>query len=284
MWGAPKLLAYVASKGAVISMTRSLAREFGAQQRDRQRRSRPASREVEATAYVPAERHEYYLQGRALTRGSRRPTTCTGPVLFLSLRCRALRDRPVAAGQRRLCHELILSNREPEKAMADADIERKSWDQPAERELRRNGWTRASRAYATRRYDWDALKFQADYDPEVSAARRCAMSAPAAPASRRTSTRCRPSNFTFSTMVIPAGNEGPPHLHTDVEEMFFVIRGKLKLIMREGRRALRDHPERPRPDLGAARRVPRGDQHRRRRRADVRDAGREQADDADLSG
>src|SRR4051794_4010042 len=32
MWGAPKLLAYVASKGAVISMTRSLAREFGAHQ------------------------------------------------------------------------------------------------------------------------------------------------------------------------------------------------------------------------------------------------------------
>ncbi|MFP3562301.1 SDR family NAD(P)-dependent oxidoreductase, partial [Paraburkholderia sp. SIMBA_049] len=30
VWGAPKLLAYVASKGAVISMTRSLAREFGA--------------------------------------------------------------------------------------------------------------------------------------------------------------------------------------------------------------------------------------------------------------
>src|SRR5471032_2148638 len=30
LWGAPKLLAYVASKGAVIAMTRSLAREFGA--------------------------------------------------------------------------------------------------------------------------------------------------------------------------------------------------------------------------------------------------------------
>ena len=29
LWGAPRLLAYVASKGAVISMTRSLARELG---------------------------------------------------------------------------------------------------------------------------------------------------------------------------------------------------------------------------------------------------------------
>jgi NAD(P)-dependent dehydrogenase (short-subunit alcohol dehydrogenase family) len=72
MWGAPKLLAYVASKGAVISMTRSLAREFGA----------PGLTEVEATAYVPAERHEYYLQGRALTR-AQVPDDVTGPVLFL---------------------------------------------------------------------------------------------------------------------------------------------------------------------------------------------------------
>src|SRR5262249_23650908 len=29
LWGAPRLLAYVASKGAVIAMTRSLARELG---------------------------------------------------------------------------------------------------------------------------------------------------------------------------------------------------------------------------------------------------------------
>jgi NAD(P)-dependent dehydrogenase (short-subunit alcohol dehydrogenase family) len=29
LWGAPKLMAYVASKGAIISMTRSMARELG---------------------------------------------------------------------------------------------------------------------------------------------------------------------------------------------------------------------------------------------------------------
>ncbi len=29
MWGAPKLMAYVASKGAIISMTRSMSRELG---------------------------------------------------------------------------------------------------------------------------------------------------------------------------------------------------------------------------------------------------------------
>ena len=29
LWGAPRLMAYVASKGAVIAMTRSMARELG---------------------------------------------------------------------------------------------------------------------------------------------------------------------------------------------------------------------------------------------------------------
>ncbi len=37
-------------------------------------------------------------------------------------------------------------------------------------------------------------------------------------------------NFTFSTMVIPACNIGPSHIHIDVEEIFFVIRGKMKVI------------------------------------------------------
>ncbi|WP_133648585.1 SDR family oxidoreductase [Paraburkholderia flava] len=81
MWGAPKLLAYVASKGAVISMTRSLAREFGAHGVIVNAIA-PGLTEVEATAYVPAERHQYYLQGRALTR-AQVPDDVTGPVLFL---------------------------------------------------------------------------------------------------------------------------------------------------------------------------------------------------------
>ena len=44
-------------------------------------------------------------------------------------------------------------------------------------------------------------------------------------------------NFTFSTMVIPAGHIGPAHIHTDVEEIFFVMRGKMKIICeRDGKR------------------------------------------------
>jgi len=81
LWGAPKLLAYVASKGAVIAMTRSLAREFGTSNVTVNAIA-PGLTEVEATAYVPAERHEYYLKGRALTR-AQTPDDVNGPVLFL---------------------------------------------------------------------------------------------------------------------------------------------------------------------------------------------------------
>ncbi|WP_206954463.1 SDR family oxidoreductase [Trinickia acidisoli] len=81
LWGAPKLLAYVASKGAVIAMTHALAREFGADAITVNAIA-PGLTEVEATAYVPAARHAYYLEGRALQR-AQVPEDVTGPVLFL---------------------------------------------------------------------------------------------------------------------------------------------------------------------------------------------------------
>lgn len=65
LWGPPRLLAYVASKGAVISMTRSLARELGPKGIGVVAIA-PGLMRNEATEYVPAERHAAYESGRAV--------------------------------------------------------------------------------------------------------------------------------------------------------------------------------------------------------------------------
>ncbi|MDR2216855.1 NAD(P)-dependent dehydrogenase (short-subunit alcohol dehydrogenase family) [Yokenella regensburgei] len=81
LWGAPRLMAYVASKGAVISMTRSMARELG-ERRIRINAIAPGLTRVEATEYVPAERHQLYENGRALS-GAQQPEDVTGSVVWL---------------------------------------------------------------------------------------------------------------------------------------------------------------------------------------------------------
>ncbi|QHM74283.1 Pyridoxal 4-dehydrogenase [Mixta theicola] len=81
LWGAPRLMAYVASKGAVIAMTRSMARELGAK-RIRINAIAPGLTRVEATEYVPAERHQLYENGRALS-GAQLPEDVTGSALWL---------------------------------------------------------------------------------------------------------------------------------------------------------------------------------------------------------
>ena len=83
--------------------------------------------------------------------------------------------------------------------------------------------------FATRKYDWDALKFQADYDPTYRRAQmRYVGTGGTGVASDMNSVPS--AHFTFSTMVIPAGNIGPSHIHYDVEEVFFVMRGKMKIV------------------------------------------------------
>jgi NAD(P)-dependent dehydrogenase (short-subunit alcohol dehydrogenase family) len=81
LWGAPKLLHYVASKGAVISMTRSLARELGGDN-VAVNAIAPGLTIVEATEYVPAERHNQYVEGRAMNR-RQMPDDVVGAVMFL---------------------------------------------------------------------------------------------------------------------------------------------------------------------------------------------------------
>jgi NAD(P)-dependent dehydrogenase (short-subunit alcohol dehydrogenase family) len=81
LWGAPRLLAYVASKGAVIAMTRSLARELGPRGIGVTVVA-PGIMRCEATEYVPAERHQLYENGRAVP-GAQHPEDIVDTVVFL---------------------------------------------------------------------------------------------------------------------------------------------------------------------------------------------------------
>ena len=116
--------------------------------------------------------------------------------------------------------------------MADPAVKepktQRSWDRPEGASFA--GWMESRVArYATRRYDWDALKFQADYDPKYRRAQMRYVGTGGTGV--KSDVNVVPAeHFTFSTMVIPAGHIGPMHIHTDVEEIFFVMRGKMKVI------------------------------------------------------
>ena len=89
-------------------------------------------------------------------------------------------------------------------------------------------------------------------------------------------------HFTFSTMVLPPGCEGPPHVHDDVEEVFFMLRGKIRLTLESGGETF--ETELGERDLIS---VPPGVLSRPRQRgrgggADVRDAGRRETAHPDL--
>lgn len=81
LWGAPNLIAYVASKGALVAMTRSMARELG-QFNICINTLSPGLTLVEATEYVPQERHDLYVNGRAIQR-QQLPQDLNGTALYL---------------------------------------------------------------------------------------------------------------------------------------------------------------------------------------------------------
>jgi quercetin dioxygenase-like cupin family protein len=113
-------------------------------------------------------------------------------------------------------------------ATAPAVEEKRSWDRPEGASFEEWMTSRVVRL-ESRKYDWNALKFQADFDPRYGRAQMRYVGTGATGVSADKST-IPSENFTFSTMLIPAGHEGPLHLHTDAEEIFFVLRGKVKVM------------------------------------------------------
>ena len=105
----------------------------------------------------------------------------------------------------------------------------RTWDRPEGASFEDWMNSRVAR-FSTRRYDWDALKFQADFDPKYRRAQMRYLGTGGTGVAADTNT-VPAEHFTFSTMVIPAGHEGQSHLHTDVEEVFFIIRATLKLVL-----------------------------------------------------
>ena len=126
---------------------------------------------------------------------------------------------------------LAMSDTHQEKTMGNAapkSLQPSSMDRRADQTFAQWLESRVAR-YQTRRYDWDALKFQADFDPKYRRAQMRYVGTCGTGVDSDSDTVAS-EHFTFSTMVIPAGHEGPMHLHTDVEEVFFLIRGKMKVI------------------------------------------------------
>ncbi len=117
--------------------------------------------------------------------------------------------------------------------MADTAVKQpqtqRSWDRPEDASFATWMDSRVAR-HSTRKYDWNALKFQADYDPKYRRAQMRYVGTGGTGVKSDVNVVAA-EHFTFSTMVIPAGHIGPMHIHTDVEEVFFVMRGKMKVIL-----------------------------------------------------
>lgn len=81
LYGSPRLAHYIASKGAVIALTRAMARELG-ECGITVNAVAPGLTECEATETVPAGRHDLYRLNRAIS-GPQQPDDLTGLVSFL---------------------------------------------------------------------------------------------------------------------------------------------------------------------------------------------------------
>jgi mannose-6-phosphate isomerase-like protein (cupin superfamily) len=116
--------------------------------------------------------------------------------------------------------------RQPEKRSPE---EKRSWDRPEGVSFEDWMKSRVARV-ADRPYDWNALKFQADFDPKYRRAQKRFIGTGGTGVAKDNNV-IPAEHFTLSNMILPAGAEGPMHLHVDAEEVFFVLRGKIKVMV-----------------------------------------------------
>lgn len=81
LYGSPRLAHYIASKGAVIAMTRAMARDVG-HHGITVNAVAPGLTETESSLSIPEERHALYRQSRAIKR-PQQPEDTVGIVAFL---------------------------------------------------------------------------------------------------------------------------------------------------------------------------------------------------------
>ena len=81
LYGSPRLSHYIASKGALIALTRAMARELG-DHGITVNAVAPGLVEGPSSEQVPAERHALYANNRAISR-PQQPSDVTGTVTFL---------------------------------------------------------------------------------------------------------------------------------------------------------------------------------------------------------
>ncbi|MFD2368678.1 cupin domain-containing protein [Brevibacillus sp. GCM10020057] len=84
----------------------------------------------------------------------------------------------------------------------------------------------------TRKLDYDALSFQEKVNPAYRRA-QCRYVGTGGVAATDSNV-IEAKHFTLSNMYLPVGAEGPLHLHSDVEEVFFVIKGKIVALVQLG--------------------------------------------------
>ena len=86
-----------------------------------------------------------------------------------------------------------------------------------------------------RQKDWGVLDFQAQVNPKYKRAQMRYVGG-GGTGQHDDPNILKAGHFTLSTMILPSGHEGPLHLHSDVEEIFFVLEGTLTCVWSDGKR------------------------------------------------